>query len=48
MGSPTFAGTDLMAFDDPRIRWMCAGHLVRELHNCTMVDLSHEATEQRR
>jgi hypothetical protein len=45
---PRFVGTDLVAFEDPRIRWTCAGHLVRELHNCTMVDLSGEAPEQRR
>jgi hypothetical protein len=28
-----------IAFDDPAIRWTCAGQLVRELRGCTRVDL---------
>jgi hypothetical protein len=38
---PIFAGQSLVAFDDLRIRWTRAAHLVRELHNCTFVDLDH-------
>jgi len=36
---PILACQALVAFDDPRIRWTCAAHLVRELHDCTFVDL---------
>lgn len=39
---PTFVGEALVAFDDPAIRWTCAAHLVRELRDCTMVELDQE------
>jgi hypothetical protein len=36
---PTPVKHDLVAFDDPAIRWVRAMHLVRELHGCTFVPL---------
>jgi hypothetical protein len=39
---PRQVGVDTVRFDDPRIRWTMAHHLVRWLHGCTVVDLDEE------
>jgi hypothetical protein len=36
-GVPVPVGKALVDYDDPRIRWMCAGQLIRRLHDCTLV-----------
>lgn len=36
---PEVVGEHTAVFEDPEIRWMIAAHLVRELHDCTLVDL---------
>jgi hypothetical protein len=36
---PLPATDAILAFDDPAIRWTCAGQLVRELLDCTIVNL---------
>jgi hypothetical protein len=33
------ADVTIVAFDDPRIRWFRAAKLVRELHDCTLVEV---------
>jgi hypothetical protein len=33
----------MVPIDDPRIAWVCATNLVRELTRCTIVQLDHEA-----
>jgi hypothetical protein len=37
---PTPVGEDVVAFEDPRIRWTLAGHLIRELTRCTIIELA--------
>ena len=38
-GLPIAAADVTLAYDDPAIRWTCAGQLVRELLDCTIVNL---------
>nr|CEL15302.1 conserved hypothetical protein [Kibdelosporangium sp. MJ126-NF4]CTQ95656.1 Phage protein [Kibdelosporangium sp. MJ126-NF4] len=36
---PVLAGREVVAFDDPRIRWVQAFSLVRQLRGCTLIQL---------
>jgi hypothetical protein len=36
---PTPVEDAILTYDDPAIRWTCAGQLVRELRDCTLVEL---------
>jgi hypothetical protein len=36
---PKVSTQHLTTLDDPHIRWVLASHLVRQLHDCTLVDL---------
>jgi hypothetical protein len=40
---PSSATDDLVAFNDPAIQWTRAAQLLRELRNCTIVDLRADA-----
>ncbi len=37
--SPAPIGNSLLPLDDPGIHWTLAAHLVRELHDCTILDI---------
>jgi hypothetical protein len=39
---PVNAGPATFAYEDPRVRWLQAGQLMRELYDCTVVDLERE------
>jgi hypothetical protein len=39
---PTVVKDVILTYDDPAIRWTCAGQLVRELLNCTIVNLDKD------
>lgn len=35
---PVPIGGELVRYDDPVLRWACATNLIRELHDCTVID----------
>ncbi|MDT3396997.1 hypothetical protein RKE29_10115 [Streptomyces sp. B1866] len=39
---PTPLRNETVTYDDPAIRWVCAGQLVRSLRGCTLVDIDAE------
>jgi hypothetical protein len=39
---PTAISDDIVPLDDPAIRWTRAAHLIRELRDCTIIDLDQQ------
>jgi hypothetical protein len=37
---PQVIGDELVALTDSRIRWVLAHNLVRELHDCTLIEVA--------
>lgn len=38
-GGPVLTEVDVVAYDDPAVRWLQATQLLRTLHECTVIDL---------
>nr|WP_157527719.1 hypothetical protein [Kibdelosporangium sp. MJ126-NF4]CEL16094.1 conserved hypothetical protein [Kibdelosporangium sp. MJ126-NF4]CTQ94020.1 conserved hypothetical protein [Kibdelosporangium sp. MJ126-NF4] len=38
-GGPVLTGAEIVTFDDPKVRWVQAFSLVRQLRGCTLISL---------